>query len=104
MVIFTNRVAFCLAKIYKRGFQVDQEALNKVREEFNKEKSDIEARLQEQVRELMGDTPINLNSPEQLSWVIYSRKPKDKSMWANYFEPYMDKSLFNGLVDMQAKS
>ena len=26
----------------------------------------------------MGDTPINLNSPEQMSWVIYSRKPKDK--------------------------
>ena len=50
VVIFTNRVAFCLAKIYKRGFQVDQEALNKVREEFNKEKSDIETRLQEQVR------------------------------------------------------
>ena len=31
----------------------------------------------------MGDTPINLNSPEQLSWVIYSRKVKDKTYWAN---------------------
>ena len=31
----------------------------------------------------MGDTPINLSSPEQMSWVIYSRKPKDKPMWAN---------------------
>ena len=89
VVIFTNRVAFCLAKIYKRGFQVDQEALNKVREEFNKEKSDIETRLQEQVRELMGDTPINLNSPEQMSWIIYSRKPKDKAMWTNHFTRHM---------------
>ena len=25
-----------------------------------------------------GDTPINLNSPEQLSWVVYSRKVIDK--------------------------
>ena len=83
--MFTNRVCFCLAKIYKRGFQVDQEALNKVREEFNKEKSDIEERLKEQVRELMGDTPINLNSPEQMSSIIYSRKPKDKAMWTNHF-------------------
>ena len=85
VVVFTNRVCFCLAKIYKRGFQVDQEALNKVREEFNKEKSDIEERLKEQVRELMGDTPINLNSPEQMSSIIYSRKPKDKAMWTNHF-------------------
>ena len=85
VVMFTNRVCFCLAKIYKRGFQVDQEALNKVRDEFNKEKSDIEERLKEQVRKLMGDTPINLNSPEQMSSIIYSRKPKDKAMWANPF-------------------
>ena len=85
VVVFTNRVCFCLAKIYKRGFQVDQEALNKVRDEFNKEKSDIEERIKEQVRELMGDTPINLNSPEQMSSIIYSRKPKDKAMWTNPF-------------------
>ena len=26
----------------------------------------------------MGDRPINLNSPEQLSWVIYSRKPQTR--------------------------
>ena len=37
----------------------------------------------------MGDTPINLSSPEQMSWVIYSRKPRDKVMWANAFTPYM---------------
>ena len=52
---------------------------------------DIEKRLKKQVQDLMGDTPINLNSPEQMSWVIYSRKPKDKSLWANKFTPYMDK-------------
>ena len=56
-----------------------------MREEFNKEKFDIEQRLKEQVRELMGDTPINLNSPEQMSSIIYSRKPKDKAMWTNHF-------------------
>ena len=44
-----------------------------------------------QVKEIMGDTPINLNSPEQLSWIIYSRKPKDKTTWMNNFTPYMSK-------------
>ena len=35
----------------------------------------------------MGDTPINLNSPEQLSWVIFSRRVMDKQYWANRYRP-----------------
>ena len=89
-VILTNRVAITLAKIYQTGFTVDMEKLDEVRDEFEKEKEDIEKRLNKQVHNLMGDTPINLNSPEQMSWVIYSRKPHDKSMWGNNFTPYMN--------------
>jgi len=88
-VILTNKVAVALAKIYKRGFKVDVDTLEKVKTEFENEKIAIENRLKEQVIQLMGDTPINLSSPEQMSWVIYSRKPKDKVMWANSFTPYM---------------
>ena len=88
-VILTNKVAVALAKIYKRGFKVDVDTLEKVKTEFENEKIAIENRLKEQVVQLMGDTPINLSSPEQMSWVIYSRKPKDKVMWANSFTPYM---------------
>src|SRR5210317_1018959 len=50
----------------------------------------LKMRLNIQVKQLMGDTRINLNSPEQMSWVIYSRKPKDKLEWANTFSPYME--------------
>jgi len=89
-VILTNQVAVTLAKIYRRGFKVDVSKLDEVRVEFEKEKKGIENRLTQQVRNLMGDTPINLNSPEQMSWVIYSKKPVDKTMWANNFHPYMD--------------
>ena len=46
----------------------------------------------------MGDTPINLSSPEQMSWVIYSRKPKDKPMWANAFTPYMEVKEYKQVV------
>ena len=101
-VILTNKVAVTLAKIYQNGFHVDKDKLDEVRSEFEKEKSDIEIRLNKQVKQLMGDTPINLNSPEQMSWVIYSRKPHDKSMWANSFTPYMDKVDYRHTIDQHS--
>ena len=88
-VILTNKVAMTLARTHRNGFKVDQDVLDSVRKEFESEKIQIEERLTTQVRKLMGDTPINLNSPEQMSWVIYSRRPKDKAMWANEFTPHM---------------
>jgi len=94
----TNMVAVCLCKIYQRGFKVDLSKLDEVRREFEQEKQGIVKELIQQVRDLMGDRIINLNSPEQLSWVIYSRKPKDKSMWGNMFDPYMNKQDFQDTV------
>ena len=52
-------------KIYSAGFKVDLQELERVAKEFENEKAEIETRLQKKVRELMGDTPINLRSPEQ---------------------------------------
>ena len=97
-VLLTNRVSIALAKIYCKGFAVDKNKLQEVRDEFENEKIEVEKRLKEQVKNLMGDTPINLSSPEQMSWVIYSRKPKDKSMWANNFTPYMNKQDYKDKV------
>ena len=97
-VLFTNKVSVALAKIYKRGFKVDVDTLESVQQEFQNEKNEIEKRLQVQVKELMGDTPINLNSPEQMSWILYSRKPKDKSTWMNNFAHAMEKSSFNQTI------
>jgi DNA polymerase I-like protein with 3'-5' exonuclease and polymerase domains len=97
-VDLTNQVAVCLARIYQRGFSVDRTKLNEVREEFEAEKKQLEIDLQEHVRKLMGDTPINLNSPEQLSWVIYSRKVMDKTYWANAIDPYMGDADFRSLI------
>ena len=34
----------------------------------------------------MGDTPINLNSPEQMSQVVFSKRIKNKGDWAGLFE------------------
>jgi DNA polymerase I-like protein with 3'-5' exonuclease and polymerase domains len=77
--------------------------LDEVRQEFEQEKRQLIDNLQEHVREIMGDTPINLNSPEQLSWVIYSRKVKDKNTWSNSIEPYMKDSPFKELIRTQTE-
>jgi len=97
-VILTNKVALTLANIYQKGFAVDLNKLEEVRVEFETEKQDIEKRLKIQVKNLMGDTPINLNSPEQMSWVIYSRKPKDKTTWTHNFDSYMKTSNYKEVV------
>ena len=97
-VVLTNEVCVCLARIYQRGFAVDVSKLDEVRQQFEQEKRELEQSLQEHVRQLMGDTPINLNSPEQLSWVIYSRKVIDKPYWGNAIDPYMDDADFRSLI------
>ena len=97
-VDLTNEVAVCLSRIYQRGFKVDLSQLDKVKREYEAERKQLIMYLQEQVRELMGDTPINLNSPEQLSWIIFSRRVLDKQYWANAVEPYMDDADFRSLI------
>jgi len=97
-VDLTNQVAVCLSRIYQRGFKVDLAMLDAVQQEFMQEKADLIESLNKQVRDVMGDTPINLNSPEQLSWVIYSRKVRDKQYWGNAIDPYMDDAEFRSLI------
>jgi DNA polymerase I-like protein with 3'-5' exonuclease and polymerase domains len=97
-VTLTNQVCVTLARIYQRGFKVDLDVLEGVRQEFEEEKRQLIDSLQVHVRKVMGDTPINLNSPEQLSWVIYGRKVVDKHDWATLIDPYMDDTEFRQLV------
>ena len=97
-VLLTNDVACCLARIYSRGFSVDMEALDTVKKEFEDERRKLNTDLQLHIANLMGDTPINLNSPEQLSWVVYGRKVLDKTEWANSIDPYMNDIYFRNLV------
>ena len=75
-----------LTRMYMAGIRVDLDELQRVREQFEQERAAIEHRLQDKVRELMGDTPVNLNSPEQMSQVVFSRAVHDKKEWADIFE------------------
>ena len=98
-VLLTNRVCRSLTRIYCNGFKIDRVALDQVTAEFTAEKEQIEAELQRDVKELMGDTPINLNSPEQLSQVIFSRKLTDKPSWPDRFDQFMPIGLFRQTVN-----
>ena len=97
-VQLTNEVAVSLARMYQNGFTIDTDALEQVRTEYEQERDTLTVELQEMVKDLMGDTPVNLNSPEQLSWVIYSRKVMDKPYWAESIDPYMADEDFRSLV------
>ena len=94
IIDLTNDMCVLLARVYQRGFKVNLDALEEVRKEFTEERAVLVKSLEEQVHNLMGDTPINLSSPEQLSMVIYSRKPKNKSTWAGMFPKYTKKKEF----------
>ena len=78
---------------------MDRTALDDVRLEFEREKADIEDRLQHKVREIMGDTPINLKSREQMSQVIFSRKMNNKKEWVDLFEYVNTAKEFKQAVD-----
>ena len=97
-VNLTNELCPVIAKIYQRGFAINLDALDEVQAEFEHEKMVLKHSLSNLINELMGDTPINLNSPEQLSTVIYSRKPIDKASWAGNFTPYMSKTDFSKAI------
>jgi len=97
-ISLTNEVSVVLSRIYQNGFKVNRAQLEHVRTEFETEKAQLERDLFAYVRTLMGDTPININSPEQLSWVVYSRKPKDKNAWATAITPYMSDTDFKNAV------
>jgi DNA polymerase I-like protein with 3'-5' exonuclease and polymerase domains len=99
----TFRTCRVLAKMSVAGIRVDRTTLQHVRHDYEQERCDILQRLQVKTRELMGGTPINLNSPEQLSWVIFSRKPNDKKEWADLFE-YVDPNDFKSAVKNNSKA
>ena len=80
-----NEMLLFLVEIEKNGIKIDLEVLDQVGREYEAEKAAIEKRLEAIVREVMGDTPINLNSGPDLVAVVYSRIVLDKNLWKATF-------------------
>jgi DNA polymerase I-like protein with 3'-5' exonuclease and polymerase domains len=76
----------------RNGININLEDLSKVEKEYRAEFAYLKQKIDKIVNKQMGDTKINLSSPEQLSWLIYSVKPKDKKHWAKIFNVGIDKA------------
>ena len=74
-----------LARMEQNGLKINLDTLEQIREEYQREMDELEIRLDDLARHAMGDTPVNLSSPDDRSVLLYSRKVKDKRTWSNVF-------------------
>ena len=74
-----------LARMEQNGLKINLDTLEQIREEYQREMDELEIRLDELARHAMGDTPVNLSSPDDRSVLLYSRRVKDKRTWSNIF-------------------
>jgi len=74
-----------LAKMENNGIHIDNDALEQVEKDFKDEFNKLRVEIDEKIYEKMGDTKINPASPEQLSWLLYGVKVKDKKEWSRIF-------------------
>jgi len=95
-----NSFLVCLTDMERNGVAIDLDALNQVAQEYQAEKAALEAELALLVYDVMGDTPVSLSSPEQLSQVVYSRRVIDKKVWEETFATGTDD---NGLPKRRPK-
>jgi len=86
-----NEMLKVLLEMERNGIHIDLEELETVEKEYTEEKERLENRMYEICRTVMGDVPINLNSPAQLSEVIYSRRVLDKNEWKETFNVGLNK-------------
>ena len=87
-----NEFLVVLSDMERNGSNINIEDLNSVEREFRAEFAYLKQKIDKIVYKQMGDTKINLSSPEQLSWLIYSIKPKDKKEWCKIFNIGIDKN------------
>ena len=67
-----------LARMERNGLKINLDTLEEIRQEYQREMDELEIRLERLARDAMGDTPVNLSSPDDRSVLLYSRRVKDK--------------------------
>ena len=74
-----------LARMEQNGLKINRQTLADIRSEYEEELFTLERRLNELAAEAMGDTPVNLDSPDDRSKLFYSCRVLDKNRWAGVF-------------------
>lgn len=90
IVSLMNDMLLFLVEIESNGVYIDLEQLDKVRIEYEKEKQTIITEMNTIISEVMGDTPINLNSGADVCKVIYSREVVDRDLHKELFNIGID--------------
>jgi len=80
-----NDLCKVLTEMENNGMKIDADSLTEIREQYNNEYNELHEFLNEEVKRVMGDTPVNLDSPEDRSKVLYSRAVQDKKYWSATF-------------------
>ena len=84
-VLMMNEFSNVLSKWQANGIKIDRVELERVRAEYVGEQSVLIERLNDIARKYLGDTPFNLNSGEDKSVLLYSRRITDKHAWKKHF-------------------
>ena len=80
-----NEMLLFLVELERNGIAIDRDTLGDVKKQFEEEKAQIEKDLDAIVGDVMGDTPINLNSGVDMTAVVYSRRVNDRNYHKNAF-------------------
>tara|TARA_R110002153_G_scaffold30753_3_gene94220 strand:- start:3786 stop:5798 length:2013 start_codon:yes stop_codon:yes gene_type:complete len=80
-----NEMLLFLVELERNGIAIDRDTLAEVKTQFVAEKLQIEKDLDFIVADVMGDTPVNLNSGVDMTAVVYSRRVKDRNYHKNAF-------------------
>jgi DNA polymerase I-like protein with 3'-5' exonuclease and polymerase domains len=91
----SNEFLQVLVEMEIHGVAIDQDALDAVEDAYKERHTQLDRSLHERVHQVMGDVPVNLNSPDFCSELFYSRRVVNKRKW---------KELFNIGTDSRGKA
>ena len=74
-----------LIDIERAGIKISNEKLAKIKADYQSEYDQLYDDLMDIAEHVMGDTPINLDSPDDRSKLLYSRQVTDKTAWKEAF-------------------
>ena len=79
--LMNNNLLF-LVEVEKNGIKIDEEVLQQIEDDYRAEEQEIKKRLNDIVRQVMGDKAYNLKSGVDLTAIIYGREMIDREKHA----------------------
>ena len=88
--VLMNEMLEFLVEIERNGIKINTTALLEVKSQYIKEREELIKRLTEIARQVLGDTPFNLNSGIDQTKIFYSRVVTDKELHKRMFNIGVD--------------